>query len=174
MNYAWTSARTERLRELWAEGWSASKIAAELGGITKNSVIGKKTRLGLPARRTREQLQRARRTADLNRKRQQANSVPPLPLRAQFAGPVLDKAPMSKASVVPPGARLVRFLDRRSGRCAWPYWEAGTPLEEMMCCGEPCPPEPDAQMCWQHHRIAHGVGTPSERSAIRDAQKVAA
>ena len=43
----WTDERVELLKNLWAEGLSASQIAAELGGITRNAVIGKVHRLGL-------------------------------------------------------------------------------------------------------------------------------
>ena len=40
--------RTGRaLEEAWADGLSASQIAGELGGITRNAVIGKVHRLGL-------------------------------------------------------------------------------------------------------------------------------
>ena len=38
------------LKKLWADGLSASQIAAELGGITRNAVIGKVHRLGLSGR----------------------------------------------------------------------------------------------------------------------------
>lgn len=48
----WTPEREERLRELWAKGVSASKVAAELGGgLTRNAVIGKVNRLKLPMRK---------------------------------------------------------------------------------------------------------------------------
>src|ERR1700687_3104374 len=43
----WTEERVESLKKLWGEGLSASQIAAELGGITRNAVIGKVHRLGL-------------------------------------------------------------------------------------------------------------------------------
>ncbi|MEO1275782.1 MAG: GcrA family cell cycle regulator, partial [Pseudomonadota bacterium] len=46
----WTEERVEKLKELWAEGMSASKIAKELGGVTRNAVIGKIHRLGLSNR----------------------------------------------------------------------------------------------------------------------------
>ncbi|MEL6267169.1 MAG: GcrA family cell cycle regulator [Pseudomonadota bacterium] len=46
----WTEERVERLKELWNEGMSASKIAKELGGVTRNAVIGKVHRLGLSNR----------------------------------------------------------------------------------------------------------------------------
>jgi len=46
----WTEERVELLKKLWADGLSASQIAAELGGITRNAVIGKVHRLGLSGR----------------------------------------------------------------------------------------------------------------------------
>ena len=47
----WTNARIELLQKLWLKGWSASRIAGELAhGITRNAVIGKVYRLGLPGR----------------------------------------------------------------------------------------------------------------------------
>lgn len=46
----WTDERVEQLKRLWAAGLSASQIAAELGGITRNAVIGKVHRLGLSGR----------------------------------------------------------------------------------------------------------------------------
>ncbi len=46
----WTQERTQLLRKLWAEGYSASQIAKQLGGVTRNAVIGKVHRLGLAKR----------------------------------------------------------------------------------------------------------------------------
>lgn len=46
----WTEERIERLKSDWTEGYSASQIAARLGGITRNAVIGKVARMGLPRR----------------------------------------------------------------------------------------------------------------------------
>ena len=46
----WTDERVERLKRLWAEGLSASQIAAQLGGVSRNAVIGKVHRLCLPGR----------------------------------------------------------------------------------------------------------------------------
>ena len=50
----WTPERENQLRELWNAGLSASRIAAELGGTTRNAVIGKAHRLGLSGRTTRK------------------------------------------------------------------------------------------------------------------------
>ena len=49
---AWTDDRVEILKKMWGEGKSASQIAKELGGVTRNAVIGKVHRLGLSNRAT--------------------------------------------------------------------------------------------------------------------------
>jgi GcrA cell cycle regulator len=48
----WTEERVELLRHHWSAGDSASHIANALGGVTRNAVIGKVHRLGLPGRAT--------------------------------------------------------------------------------------------------------------------------
>ena len=47
---AWTDERIEQLRKLWEAGNTASQIAEELGGVSRNAVIGKAHRLGLQSR----------------------------------------------------------------------------------------------------------------------------
>lgn len=46
----WTREREQILKDLWKKGHSASEIARELGGITRNAVIGKISRMGLEAK----------------------------------------------------------------------------------------------------------------------------
>ena len=47
---SWTDDRVATLKKLWTEGLSASQIAKELGGVSRNAVIGKVHRLGLESR----------------------------------------------------------------------------------------------------------------------------
>ena len=47
---SWTDERVDVLKKMWGEGHSASQIAKELGGVTRNAVIGKVHRLGLSNR----------------------------------------------------------------------------------------------------------------------------
>src|SRR5882757_4032203 len=47
---SWTDERIERLKSLWTKGMTASFIAEELGGVSRNAVIGKAHRLGLQSR----------------------------------------------------------------------------------------------------------------------------
>jgi len=50
MPMSWTDERIERLKALWTKGMTASHIADELGGVSRNAVIGKAHRLGLQSR----------------------------------------------------------------------------------------------------------------------------
>ena len=50
MSSEWTDERVQKLRDMWTDGMSASQIANELGGVTRNAVIGKAHRLGLQKR----------------------------------------------------------------------------------------------------------------------------
>jgi GcrA cell cycle regulator len=47
---SWTEDRIERLKKMWHDGATASQIADELGGVSRNAVIGKAHRLGLEQR----------------------------------------------------------------------------------------------------------------------------
>ena len=47
---SWTDERIETLKKMWDSGLTATQIAEELGGVSRNAVIGKAHRLGLPSR----------------------------------------------------------------------------------------------------------------------------
>lgn len=47
---SWTPDREGLLKALWTQGLSASQIAKRLGGVSRNAVIGKRVRMGLPER----------------------------------------------------------------------------------------------------------------------------
>ena len=47
---SWTEERIDRLKAMWSQGSTASMIAEELGGVSRNAVIGKAHRLGLDSR----------------------------------------------------------------------------------------------------------------------------
>lgn len=47
---SWTDERIDRLKSMWEKGMTASQIADDLGGVSRNAVIGKAHRLGLQAR----------------------------------------------------------------------------------------------------------------------------
>jgi GcrA cell cycle regulator len=47
---SWTEERIDSLKTMWEKGLTASQIAEELGGVSRNAVIGKAHRLGLQSR----------------------------------------------------------------------------------------------------------------------------
>ena len=47
---SWTDERIETLKKMWDSGLTATQIAEELGGVSRNAVIGKAHRLGLESR----------------------------------------------------------------------------------------------------------------------------
>ena len=47
---SWTDERIDALKRMWDGGQTATQIAEELGGVSRNAVIGKAHRLGLPSR----------------------------------------------------------------------------------------------------------------------------
>lgn len=50
LKMSWTDERINQLRSMWEKGLTASQIADELGGVSRNAVIGKAHRLGLKSR----------------------------------------------------------------------------------------------------------------------------
>lgn len=133
---SWTDDRVERLKKLWTEGHSASQIAGELGGVTRNAVIGKVHRLGLSGRATPSRP--PRRTIQLQRPRpviRPPKSVtrlpppPPPPVEAQplpngeFATVLTLSDRLCKWPIGDPGEAGFRFCGRKNG-AAGPYCEA--------------------------------------------------
>lgn len=47
---SWTDERIDTLKRMWDSGMTATQIAEELGGVSRNAVIGKAHRLGLQSR----------------------------------------------------------------------------------------------------------------------------
>jgi GcrA cell cycle regulator len=47
---SWTEEKVNKLKDLWGKGQTASQIAAIIGGVSRNAVIGKAHRLNLSAK----------------------------------------------------------------------------------------------------------------------------
>jgi GcrA cell cycle regulator len=47
---SWTEEKVNKLKNLWGKGQTASQIAAIIGGVSRNAVIGKAHRLNLSAK----------------------------------------------------------------------------------------------------------------------------
>lgn len=115
---SWTDERVETLKRMWIEGASASTIAKELGGVTRNAVIGKVHRLGL-SNRGAESAATAPSPATGSAESADASVAPaPEPAPPGAAAPDLDAAPPDPA----PPATPMPVPQRR------PIFTAGQPL----------------------------------------------
>ena len=124
---SWTDERVETLKKMWGEGQSASQIAKELGGVTRNAVIGKVHRLGLSNRAGSGGAAPAKPAAA---KEKAAPSAPKMETKAA----IKPKAAV-KASV--PAVKEEVLLD-----------ENGIPISAarraIIPAGQPLPPQPSA------------------------------
>ena len=132
---SWTDERVETLKRMWGEGQSASQIAKELGGVTRNAVIGKVHRLGLSNRAGGAEEEEA-------------------PVAAPAAAPVAP-APAAAATRAEPPPATARTPDpapraeapRAPAQPAAPVAPASnvTPLpmrKAIIPAGQPLPPQP--------------------------------
>ncbi len=114
---AWTEDRVEVLTKLWAEGLSASQIAKQLGGVTRNAVIGKVHRLGLSGRAkpSRPVVRVASKPAKAKTRPASVPRVVKAPVVAEQAPP----PPPVEAKPLPNG-EYATILTIRDHMCKWP------------------------------------------------------
>jgi len=142
----WTDERVEVLKRLWLEGLSASQIAKQLGGVTRNAVIGKVHRLGLSGRAAPSQPTRAAYRA-------------PRPARPVMASPRRADAPRPEATartaprpipyIEQPGTATVLTLGAHM--CKWPIGDPST--ADFTFCGRRAGDE--GPYCVEHARVAY-------------------
>ncbi|MGE0502142.1 MAG: GcrA family cell cycle regulator [Rhizobiaceae bacterium] len=170
----WTDERVELLRKLWSEGLSASQIAAHLGGVSRNAVIGKVHRLKLSSRgrataapshkkKTSHNGSVARsgaRTASIGRS--SGGSIGATALQTHFdAEPIARHVMRPQMNVVVPISRRLPLVQLTERTCKWPN---GDPLtEEFNFCGNDT--ADTGPYCTYHSRIAFQPA--SERRRVR-------
>ena len=149
---AWTEDRVAMLRELWTKGLSASQIAVQLGGVSRNAVIGKAHRLGLESRpspiRGGGGGSRSRRNRAISR------AIEARALRGTMADEEIDGEPV----VLEPGQRI---MDRPLSPPARPIsdvkdclWPIGDPSDDAFSfCGEDT--APGRPYCANHCAMAY-------------------
>lgn len=159
---SWTTERVELLKKLWGDGLSASQIAGELGGVTRNAVIGKVHRLGLsgrakspaPAAKPRRSRPSAPSSTTSSSSRQ---SAPQPQTRGSAA---LKMAPAPAPEIEPeaePIAELVPISERATiltlteRTCKWPIGDPST--EDFYFCGRNS--DPGVPYCAHHCKIAY-------------------
>ncbi|MFL6796730.1 MAG: GcrA family cell cycle regulator [Xanthobacteraceae bacterium] len=147
----WTDERVETLKKLWAEGLSASQIAGELSGTTRNAVIGKVHRLGLSGRAKSP-------SSTAPRPRKQRNQVLRLTRPAVRGNTALahayevevDLEPELVDNVIPMGQRR-SLLELNEDTCRWPIGDPGS-ADFFFCGGQTLTSLP---YCSHHSRVAY-------------------
>ncbi len=159
MTWTWTDERVELLKKLWAEGRSASQIAAEFGGITRNAVIGKVHRLGLSGRakapsasgprqrkpRAASAFPRAPRPVSRGNTALATHALPYMEAEVQ-----LESEPEVIDNIIPIGQRRT-LLQLTEATCRWPIGDPSNP-EFFFCGGKTVSGMP---YCGYHVRIAY-------------------
>lgn len=162
----WSSERIEQLRSLWQDGLSASQIAANLGGITRNAVIGKAHRLGLTGRpspiknwpvgitRPKSARRVAKPEPQVATQRVVLPVSQPVPKRAEAPMPAAPREVDEG-----PGATILTLTDRI---CKWPIGDPRHP--DFHFCGRAS--AENLPYCADHARRAYQP--PARRSGERD------
>ena len=149
---SWTNERVELLRKLWGEGRTAAEIAKELGGVTRNAVIGKAHRLKL------------------------SNRLSPIQQTKKTTSPATGKTPQEKPVITrkpanndePIKVKGVAMADLKDKMCHWPI---GDPRDDNFhFCG--CPSVPGLPYCASHARIAYQAAGRARALQPEDFDKI--
>ena len=145
----WTDERVATLKKLWLDGLSASQIAKQLGGVTRNAVIGKVHRLGLSGRAAPSQPARPAFKAPRPARVAAPAPAPVAPRRVAVEAPAQTAAAMpSILRQETPGSATVLTLGAHM--CKWPI---GDPAAEgFTFCGKGAG---DGPYCETHAQIAY-------------------
>jgi GcrA cell cycle regulator len=161
----WTDERVEQLKKLWSDGLSASQIAAEIGNVSRNAVIGKVHRLGLSGRGKAKaaSAQRPRKSARTpSAPLAIAESVRNNVVLAPVAAPLtLDHEPeiTMEEEVVVPISERVTIMELRESMCRWPMGDPTKP--EFRFCGARS--VTGLPYCTHHARVAYQPVTDRRR-----------
>ena len=157
---SWTDERVELLKKLWSDGLSASQIAAELGGITRNAVIGKVHRLGLSgrAKSTSSAAPRPRKArAPSHMMRIGRASIRGNTALAHAYEVEAEAEPELIDNIIPIGQRRT-ILELNEQTCHWPVGDPGS-SDFFFCGGNTVAGLP---YCAYHSRVAY---QPADRRA---------
>ena len=166
---SWTDERVELLRRLWADGLSASQIALQIGGVSRNAVIGKVHRLGLAGRvkPIGPAAAQGRRKDDLPAEVEVETLVveePTLPEPpAIVAHRPAPNFPLRPSPAPEPVAlavsERVTIMDLRDSMCRWPMGDPTSP--EFRFCGARS--ITGLPYCTQHAQVAYQPAAERKR-----------
>lgn len=153
----WTDERVEDLKKLWQDGLSASQIAKQLGGTTRNAVIGKVHRLNLSGR------------AAPSKPARPVFKAPQAPRSLAPAEPRRIAEPVTKQEVSLSVLEPIRYVDEVPGSatihtlgahmCKWPIGDPAT--DGFTFCGRR---QDDGPYCLEHARVAYQPSSTKKRA----------
>lgn len=141
---SWTDDRVAVLKKLWGEGKTAAEIAKELGGVTRNAVIGKAHRLKLS-----------------NRVSPIQQNKKPAPVITAVKSPPRKIQPLKQKDIE---REKVDLIDLKANDCRWPF---GDPKDaDFGFCGDHS--LEGLPYCMEHAQMAYQAST---RNKIMQSQK---
>ncbi|MEO0989612.1 MAG: GcrA family cell cycle regulator [Pseudomonadota bacterium] len=166
---SWTDERVELLKKMWTEGQSASQIAKELGGVTRNAVIGKVHRLGLsnrnggaaPKPAVKEKAPEEVRAETPQPNPEPVAEKPVVPIRKPIVPAGQPLPPQPSANEISPEAlanvrevektaRRISLMELTERTCKWPIGDPAT--DDFWFCGLPV--QPGKPYCEAHVGVA--------------------
>ena len=135
---AWTINQVTTMTKLWQEGLSASQVARQLGGTSRNAVIGKLHRLGIADRPTPVRFRSPGRSAERRLPNGRAGGA------VRRSGRSLTFEPM--VAELAPGATMQTLT---AASCRWPIGDPRDP--DFGYCGRA---RSDGSYCQGHAQMA--------------------
>lgn len=182
MTNGWTDDRVSLLKKLWTDGLSASQIAKQLGGVTRNAVIGKVHRLGLagraapsrPIKRVAAPVVRLRPVLVASQPNEVIAPISapiaaavtmtatPAPIAEPVMAAIIPKAAKTKAK--PRDGEIIGVLQLGPNMCKWPIGDPGD--TDFGFCGSHC--GSSAVYCEEHAAIAFQPAMSRRPGVTRD------
>jgi GcrA cell cycle regulator len=161
----WTDERVETLKKLWMDGLSASQIAKQLGGVTRNAVIGKVHRLGLsgraaPSHPSRPAFKAPRAPRPISMPTPRPRVAEARPAATATAGvPAVRAAPFVEL----PGTATVLTLGAHM--CKWPIGDPSS--NDFTFCGRRAGDE-SSPYCVDHARMAYAPPAGKKKTSVAE------
>ena len=158
----WTDERVELLKKLWQDGLSASQIAKQLGGVTRNAVIGKVHRLGLSGRAAPSKP--ARTVFKAPRPARPAVAAPSAPRRiAEPVSHASSPQPPTPARYIDEAPGMATVLTLGAHMCKWPI---GDPSQDSFTfCGRR---SSDGPYCQEHGQVAYQPAQTKKKASATE------
>ena len=184
---SWTKERTSLLEKRWTEGKSAAEIAKELGGVTRNAVIGKAHRMGLSGRPSPIKKQTAKKKAAPAKaaapkkaaapakkpaqKKQKAEEPAPTPLPKSIKP--IPAGPRKKKKARPSGEGL-GILDLTDRICKWPIGDPQS--SDFHFCGDDVHPGRPycVSHCTEAYQALQKKAAAAKKAALKAEEKAKA